>query len=101
MLAVASCSGDGKPDDLLDHESMVSYLIDLHVAEAEITNLRVELDSASYLFSILEEDLLVKHEITEAGFIDSYNYYLQHPDELQLIYTTVVDSLSLRQSLRK
>ena len=101
MLAVVSCTGDGKPEDLLDHESMVSYLIDLHLAEAEITNLRVDLDSASFLFSILEEDLLVKHEITETGFIDSYNYYLQHPDELQIIYATVVDSLSLKQSLRK
>lgn len=101
MLAVIGCGDRDKPELLLDHPTMVSYLIDLHLAEAKITNIRVEQDSSIFLFSILEEDLQRKHDITPSEFIDSYNYYLQHPEEFQLIYTAVVDSLSLRQSLGK
>jgi hypothetical protein len=99
MLAVVSCNDSGKPDQLLDHEQMVAYLIELHLAEAAITNIRVNPDSSKYLFRIFEEDLQKKHNITDSVFVTSYNYYLQHPDELQIIYTAVVDSLSLKQTL--
>ena len=99
MLAVVSCGGSEKPEQLLDREQMVAYLIDLHLTEAAITNIREKPDSAKYLFRIFEEDLQKQHNITDTAFVASYNYYLQNPDELQIIYTAVVDSLSLRQSL--
>lgn len=101
MLAVGSCGEEERPQEFLDQQAMAAYLIDFHLAEAAITNVRVERDSSNLLFSLVEDDLLEKHQITQAAFIDSYNYYLQHPEELELLYTVVVDSLSLRQSLSK
>ena len=85
----------------MNKEAMVSYLVDLHLAEAGVSNLRLPPDTSEYIFKAFEVELLEKHNISDSTFLLSYNYYLEHPDELQEIYTAVVDSISLKQSLER
>lgn len=94
-----SCSLDGPPKSLMNEGEMINYLIDLHIAEAGIQNLRVKADSSKIVFAIKERQLLREHHITDSIFIKSYNYYLANPVMLEKIYSAVVDSISLRQSL--
>ena len=83
---------------MTEHD-MINYLIDLHIAEAAVQNLRLKVDSAKVVFAAKEKLLLKHHHITDSVFINSYNYYLQNPVKLEEIYGAVVDSISLRQSL--
>jgi hypothetical protein len=53
------------------------------------------------VFAAKEKHLLKEHNVTDSIFIDSYNYYLDHPLKLEDIYAAVVDSISLKQSLLK
>ena len=99
ILVAVSCSSDRPSNSLMDEHDMINYLIDLHLAEAAVQNLRLKGDSAKIVFAAKEKYLLKEHHITDSIFINSYNYYLEHPIKLEEIYSAVVDSISLRQSL--
>ena len=98
MLTAIACQ-DGSNQIVMSREDMAAYLIDIHIAEAQVQNLRLKKDSAEVVFKIYEDYLLEKNGITDSLFISSYNYYLQHPKELEEIYAIVVDSISVRSSV--
>ena len=99
LLVVSACSDSQTSNSIMDKDEMVNYLIDLHMAEAAMQNLRLGSDSAKMVFSVQEKYMLQHHNITDSVFINSYSYYLEHPMVLEEIYSAVVDSISLRQSL--
>jgi len=99
MLTAVACGKSSEPKEIMTDKQMVNYLIQLHIAEAEVQNLRLRKDSSETVFKIYEKHLLEKNSLTDSLFIDSYNYYLQNPAELELIYETVVDSISVRKSI--
>lgn len=83
----------------MTEEEMVVFLIDLHIIQSKVQNLRLANDSAELLFMILEKDLLEQYEIRDTLFYESYSWYLDRPEQMHGIYTSVVDTLTLRQSL--
>lgn len=99
MLTAIACDNSGKRGEIMSKEAMVNYLIELHIAEAQVQNLRLKKDSSDFVFEIYEKHLLDKNDLTDSLFIRSYNYYLQNPDELENIYESVVDSISVRKSV--
>lgn len=95
-----SCSkGDKLPDGYLDQEQMVAYLIELHIIQSQVQNLRLSTDSAEVLFALLEKDLRKQHQHEDSVFYESYSWYLDRPEQMHEIYTAIVDTLTLRQSL--
>ncbi len=99
LLVACACSDTDRPDHIMDKDKMVNYLIDLHLTEAAMRNIRLDSDSAKIVFSVQEKYMLRQHNITDSIFIASYTYYLDNPSILEEIYGAVVDSISLRQSL--
>ena len=99
LLVAVSCASDQTPETVMSEQAMINFLIDLHVTEATVQNLRLNTDSAGVVFAAQEKFLFKKHNISDSKFHDSYNYYLAHPIILEEIYGAVVDSISLRQSL--
>lgn len=99
MLAAFGCGGSEEQVQIMPKEEMVNYLIKLHIAEAQIQNLRLKKDSSEYVFDVYEKHLLRESGLTDSLFVKSYNYYLQHPEELELIYESVIDTISVRKSV--
>jgi len=99
LLVALSCSKERVPNSVMSKDEMINYLIDLHISEAAVQNLRLKADSARIVFSIQEKFILNEHKIADSTFIKSYNFYLGRPSMLEEIYSAVVDSISLRQSL--
>ena len=85
------------PPDLLPDAKMVSVLIDLHVAEAQVERMALINDSASIYYKDLQKAIFKKHKIKEKDFYKSYDYYLHNVSELDKIYEKVIDSLSVRE----
>lgn len=93
---------DTTPEGILPREEMVSFLIDLHIAEARINELNLRRDSAEKFFRIVEDSLFRKNGIeSDSVYFKSYEYYLSDVQGLDDIYSAVVDSLSLRERLSK
>ncbi len=101
ILLAPACKSEAPPEWVMSEEQMINYLIDLHLSEAAVQNLRLKSDSARVVFAVQEKYLLKKHNLTDSVFLKSYGYYLDHSEKLEEIYGAVVDSISLRQSLLK
>jgi len=102
ILAVVSCKKEENiPEGILSEEQMVSLLIDVHIAQGAIRELRLGTDSAAYLFKVFERESMLKHNTKDSTFYKSYSWYLDHPEQMFEIYAAVVDTLSLRESLAR
>ncbi len=99
LLLLLRCSEGQRPEGLLDHEEMVSLMIEVYLAEARISTRGIPRDSAAKLFEPFERSLIAKRGITDSTLYASYAYYLQQPDELERILDAVMDSLNLREQL--
>ena len=99
-MAMFACSKDSEvPDWVVSKERMVPFMIDIHLAEAKIKVLKLNYDSSLAFFRKLEDDVYEKHQITDSIYLESFNYYLNHPDLLLEIYEQVIDSLSLKEKV--
>ena len=98
LLSMAGCEENSKPKDLLSEEEMVNVLIDIHLTEGMASSLPIPYDSSQVIYSLLEQEVFVKHEVQDSVFTKSMIYYLQDPAIMDRIYARVVDSLVVRES---
>lgn len=80
---------------------MVSLLVELHTLEARTDAAALTMDSARALFRQEQKRLYRRYQVTDSSFVQSYRYYAIHDKDLDGIYTTVIDSLSLREALKQ
>lgn len=98
LILMSSC-GDGrnKKEEVLTHGQMTQALIEVYLAEQKVNRFGIPRDSAEVHFRKLSPGVLEKIGISDTLFKKSFNHYMDRPKELELIYTAVVDSLSLME----
>ncbi|MEQ8927789.1 MAG: DUF4296 domain-containing protein [Fulvivirga sp.] len=96
-----SCNSDEKPEDIISHEQMIVILLDVYEAEAKLAELKLNRDTTIQIFKTYEQFIYDKHGIDESVYKKSLTYYYDHPDKLEKIYETMLDSLALRESKTK
>ncbi len=105
-LLLGACESSEQPiersADLLDKSIMTSILIDLHLAEAKMsyTGSR-NADSIEIIYRNYEYAIFEDHNVTDSVYFRSYEYYLDQMEEMEQIYSAVVDSLSVMNSAEK
>ena len=103
IIFITSCQ-DRRPEDVLSKKDYADYLVDVYLAEAQITTLAIPPDSAMKLFQPFEQSLLRKYSTSDSVIQKTYQYYLGHPEEMEQVYTTVIDTLNLleqKQQIQK
>jgi hypothetical protein len=98
LLALASCNSSNKPAGLLSEDKMVEVLIDIHLTEGLSSAMPVSYDSSKVLYNLLEQDVFLKHAVSDSVFTQSMLYYFRDPAYMEQIYARVVDSLMVRES---
>jgi hypothetical protein len=98
-LLIFSCGTpkEKTPDNLLPPDSMVSILVDVHLAEAAANVTRLS-DVQSFKAQSLYPAIFKSHQTDSTTFHSSFNYYLKHPEKLEAIYDKVLNELSRRES---
>jgi hypothetical protein len=92
-----SCIEGGKPDDILTKDQMVKALTEIYITEQKVNRLGLQRDSADRQFERFEQLVFKKVGIADSVFKKSFDYYLDRPKEMHMIYTALVDSLSLME----
>ena len=100
---LSACGGDeiAPPNNLVSKEQMVSFLIDLHLAEAKINTLAVPYDSSKLLYKHYEKYLFEKYGIEDSAYYESFKYYLHNLQAMDEIYGAVVDSLNVMNTMSR
>ena len=97
LSAVVSCKKESKPQGILSQPQMVNWMIEVYLAEARVKLLSLPVDSAYKIFRPYQDSLMRQRGLQDSVLRKSYQYYLQNTVELEAIYDTVIDSLSLRE----
>ena len=83
--------------DILAQDQLTKIMIEFYMAEAKLNNYSIPYDSANKLFIPFEESVLKKYGVSDSTLYKTYQYYFDHPKEMEKIYEIVIDSLSLRE----
>lgn len=98
LCLMVACENERMSEALLSEDTMVKVLIDIHMTEGIASALPISYDSSQVLYSLMEKEVFLKHEVADSVFTQSMRYYLQYPAVMDQIYARVVDSLVVRES---
>jgi len=96
-LVFNACQKDKRPEGVLSPEELSKLMVERYLAEARISGKNMVKDSAMKYFVPFEEKLKAKHGVSDSTMRITYQYYISHSGELEKIYDSVIDTLSLRE----
>lgn len=96
LFWMASC-GKKTPEGILSKEEMVQIMEELYIAEEKVNQLALPRDSAKEVAMVMTTKVFEKAAVEDSVFRKSFDYYMEHPREMELIYTALVDTLQLRE----
>lgn len=97
-LFCLSCKSDKLPEGVISEEKMIEILMDVYLAETELSGLSLHRDTSMLIFEKYEKIIFERANISKDSYKESLSYYYNHPDKLDKIYEVVLDSLTLRES---
>lgn len=96
-LAWVTACGEKTPEGILSRQEMVKIMEDLYLSEEKVNHLSLSRDSAKQVAAFLQEKVFESSNVNDSVFMKSFDYYMERPAQLELIYTALVDTLQLRE----
>ena len=96
VVWMVSCGGD-RPDGVLSRQEMVQVMEELYLAEEKVNHLALSRDSSKKVFEYMGRKVFENAAISDSVFRRSFDYYMERPREMELIYTALVDTLQLKE----
>lgn len=102
MLSI-SCENNkinqtAKPKNLLNRQQMAAVISDIQLAESAVTQKNMHPDTSNMTQAGYYDFIYKKHAISKEDFEGSYQYYISTPDEMDSIYTVVLEILNRQES---
>ena len=101
LLTLMSCNRlktTQVPADVMPRDSMVSILVDIHVADA-VADQKFGQDKPNRAFANgMYERIFEIHHTTAALYKTSFKYYESHPEILDKMYEQVITEISKREA---
>jgi uncharacterized protein DUF4296 len=98
LILCSSCTdNDRNHKDILTREQMVKTMTEIYLAEQKINRLGLPRDSAEREFDHFKHVVFEKIDVSDSVFKRSFDYYMDRPKEMEIIFTALVDSLSLME----
>jgi len=98
LLLMVSCQGGiqraAAPKDLIKRDSMVIVLHDLVILESYVESRYPQVQSFHKIMTASGKQCLAGFKISPKRFERSFDYYAAHQDELQSIYSEVLENLN-------
>ena len=94
---------DKIPNEIIDPDKMADILVDVHLAESMIQESKddsIKLNKDKVLSGYYGVIMKI-HQVSQEEFVNSYNYYDEHPLILHYIHNTMTERLSLMESRYK
>lgn len=76
---------------------MVQIMEELYIAEEKVNYLALSRDSAKRVAEVMGAKVFERAAVSDSVFRKSFDYYMERPKQMELIYTALVDTLQLRE----
>jgi hypothetical protein len=97
LVLLSGCRSKGVPPGVLTKPEMVKVLSEIYISEEKVSRLGLSRDSAEAVAFVFETKVFEKAATSDSIFRKSFDYYMDRPADMELIYTAVVDSLQLQE----
>jgi hypothetical protein len=97
IVCLVSCTNTKRPEGILSERQFSALLVEMYIAEARVGTFSISRDSAIKLFKPFEESYYKKNNLSADVLKQTYRYYLDHPNEFEKVYDSVMDTLNLRE----
>lgn len=97
LTLIVACQKNEKPKEVLTQAQLSALLVEVYLAEAKLDAIAKPKDTAIKYFLPFEEKLLKRLNVSDSVLKKTYSYYLEHPKELEQVYDSVIDTLTLRE----
>lgn len=94
---VMACKKETRPAGILSPEEFSKVLVEVYMAEARMNSTALQRDSAMKLFAAYEKKMFQQFGLSDSVLLKTQQYYVDHPEQLEKIYDSVIDTLSLRE----
>ena len=96
-LAWMTSCGEKRPEGILSKQQMVQIMEEIYIAEEKVNHLALPRDSAKGVAASMTAKVFEEAAVNDTIFRQSFDYYMERPQEMELIYTALVDTLQLRE----
>ena len=94
LVFIFSCDvQEKKPENILNEDIMIAILVDVQLLEATYNSRLLQTDDRSERMKQYANEIFEHHGVSEKTFNDSYTYYQDFPEKLELIYESVFEKL--------
>jgi hypothetical protein len=97
LTLMVACQNNARPKEVLTQAQLSALLVEVYLAEAKLDAIPKPKDTTIKYFLPFEEKLLKRFNVSDSVLRKTYSYYLEHPKELEEIYDSVIDTLTLRE----
>lgn len=97
LLVACSKKEEQRPDYILSQAQMVEALAEIYIAEQKVQRMTLNADTSWLIFGSMEKRVFENLNVPDSVFRASFDYYMDHPKEMETIYAVLVDSLQLRE----
>jgi len=95
FVYLTGCENE-RPEGVLSEGQMSQILLDVYLGEGKVSGLNVKRDSSLALYEVYEKKIFEKHQVDREQYKKSLSYYYDHPEILEKIYESVLDSLNIK-----
>jgi hypothetical protein len=92
-----ACQRQTRPPGVLSPAEFSKFLVEVYLAEARMNSTVLPRDSAIKVFAAYENKLFNQLNLPDSIILKTQQYYMDHPQQLEKIYDSVIDTLSLRE----
>jgi hypothetical protein len=96
ILTSCSKSAIKIPNDVIQKDSMMFIMMDIHIAEAGVKTLNA--DSVAINNKTYYEFIFKKHHVSEEQFRKSLTFYTDNPELLLEIYSKMTEEMSKKET---
>lgn len=99
IFLLTNCSPEkAKLKPSVPKEKMISVLVDIHLLEARAEELKELNDTFITVKRAAYDSIFIHHDVNKDEFLKTFNWYEEHPQEMDLLYEMVVDSFSVLEA---
>ncbi|MEI6311619.1 MAG: DUF4296 domain-containing protein [Bacteroidota bacterium] len=87
-----------RPKDILSKQEFIDVLCDIHISDAYTEYKGYQADTLVMTNQMNFKTVLQAHKVNQEVFMKTYNFYMQNPEDMDLVYLEVIDKLSQMQA---
>lgn len=86
-----------QPQNILSESEIVKVLLEMYISDEKFARAGLPYDSLINVAPLVRERIFLRMGLTDSLYQRSMQYYMDHPDKLDRIFSALIDSLSLRE----